>query len=280
MRAFACCAGRMPAMLVFVLFSITGIADSVPAADPPPRKILLVASQPDHPWATHMYEHECKLLGKCLENTPGVQSVTSVGWPQDGASLADVKAIVFYCKHAGDVLLAEAHREQCDRLLRQGAGVTAIHWSTGADVKYGPAYLDVLGGWFNRAHSGLSTGKSWLTKVDPKHPIGNGWKEWEIHDEFYLNLRFHKQAKPLLTVKVNGEEQVVGWTFERPDSNGGRSFGTTLGHFHDNFAREDFRRLVVNGILWTAHIDVPSEGADVNVDERYIKLPPRSRETN
>jgi type 1 glutamine amidotransferase len=279
MGAFACCAGRMPAMLFFVLISITGFADSVPAADPPPRKILLVASQPDHPWATHMYEHECKLLGKCLENSPGVQSVTSVGWPQDEGSLSDVKAIVFYCKHAGDVLLAEAHREQCDRLLRQGAGLTAIHWSTGADVKYGPAYLNVLGGWFNRAHSGLSTGKSWLTKVNPKHPICNGWKEWHIHDEFYLNLRFHEDTKPLLTVKVNGEDQFVGWTFERPDSSGGRSFGTTLGHFHDNFAREDFRRLVVNGILWTAHIEVPVEGANVEVDERHITLPPRPRET-
>jgi type 1 glutamine amidotransferase len=133
----------------------------------------------------------------------------------------------------------------------------------------------MLGGWFNRAHSGLSTGKSWLSKAETKHPICNGWKEWEIHDEFYLNLRFHRDAKPLLKVKVDGDDQVVGWTFERPKSNGGRSFGTTLGHFHDNFAREDFRRLVVNGILWTAHIDVPKDGANVKVDEQYISLPLR-----
>jgi hypothetical protein len=48
-----------------------------------------------------------------------------------------------------------------------------------------------------------------------------------------------------------------------------------LGHFHDNFAREDFRRLLVNGILWTAHADVPAEGADVRAPEELIKLPPR-----
>jgi type 1 glutamine amidotransferase len=265
----------MPAVFVAFLFSILGVAGAVCAAEPAAqtRKILLVASQPDHPWATHMYEHECRLLGKCLENTAGVQSVTSVGWPQDATLLADVKAIVFYCKHAGDILLAEPQREQCDRLLKQGAGLTAIHWSTGADVKYGPAYLVLLGGWFNRAHSGLSTGDAWLTKADPKHPICNGWKEWEIHDEFYLNLRFHANARPLLTVKVNGENQVVGWTLERPNSNGGRSFGTTLGHFHANFARDDFRRLLVNGILWTAHADVPKDGANVEVDEPYIQLP-------
>ncbi len=260
-----------------VLLIVCSLAGSLMAADGPQsaKKILLVAGPPDHPWATHMYEHECRLLGKCLENTPGVQTITSVGWPSDAAQLADVKAIVFYCKHAGDILLDETRRQQCERLLQQGAGLTAIHWSTGADVKYGPAYLDVLGGWFNRAHSGLSTGESWLTKADPKHPICNGWQEWTIHDEFYLDLRFHEQAKPLLTVKVSGKDQIVGWTLERPDSNGGRSFGTTLGHFHDNFARDDFRRLVVNGILWTAHMEVPKDGANVNVDERYIELPLR-----
>jgi type 1 glutamine amidotransferase len=236
-------------------------------------RILLVASAPDHPWATHMYEHECKLLGKCLENTRGMQSTTSVGWPKDAKQLEGVKAIVFYCKHAGDILLDATNREQCLRLLNDGAGLTAIHWSTGADERYGPEYLDLLGGWFNRAHSGLSTGKSWLTKADPKHPITRGWKEWEIHDEFYLNLRFAKQTKPLLTVKVEGVDQVVGWTLER--AGGGRSFGTTLGHFHDNFARDDFRRLLVNGILWTAHVDVPITGADVTVTEEFIRLPPK-----
>ena len=229
-------------------------------------RILLVASEPDHPWATHMYEHECKLLAKCLENTPGVQSDNQRRLAEGRQKAEGVKAIVFYCKHAGDILLDAANREQCLRLLKDGAGLTAIHWSTGADEHYGPEYLDLLGGWFNRAHSGLSTGKSWLTKADPKASDRRGWKEWEIHDEFYLNLRFAKQTKPLLTVKVDGMEQIVGWTIER--AGGGRSFGTTLGHFHDNFAREDFRRLLVNGILWTAHIEVPAEGADVKVAEQ------------
>jgi type 1 glutamine amidotransferase len=238
-----------------------------------PTRVLLISSEPDHPWATHMYEHECKLLGKCLENTRGVQSTTSIGWPKDAKQLEGVKAIVFYCKHAGDILLDPVNRDQCMRLLKGGAGLTAIHWSTGADERYGPEYLELLGGWFNRAHSGLSTGKSWLTQADPKHPITRGWKEWEIRDEFYLNLRFAKATKPLLTVKVDGVDQVVGWTLER--AGGGRAFGTTLGHFHDNFVREDFRRLLVNGILWTAHVDVPTEGANVKVGEEFIKLPPK-----
>jgi type 1 glutamine amidotransferase len=259
--------------MAILVASFASVAVICAEEDSAPIRILLVSSEPDHAWATHMYEHECKLLGKCLENTPGVKSTTSQGWPKDAKQLEGVKAIVFYCKHAGDILLDPANRKQCLRLLDDGAGLTAIHWSTGADERYGPEYLDLLGGWFNRAHSGLSTGKSWLTQADPKHPITRGWKEWEIHDEFYLNLRFAKQTKPLLTVKVDGVDQVVGWTLER--AGGGRSFGTTLGHFHDNFVREDFRRLLVNGILWTAHRDVPPEGANVKVPEEFIKLPPK-----
>ena len=44
---------------------------------------------------------------------------------------------------------------------------------------------------------------------------------------------------------------------------GGRSFGFTGGHFHHNWANENFRRLVTNGILWTAKIEVPTGGAKV-----------------
>jgi type 1 glutamine amidotransferase len=262
---------RSAALLAATIVSVGALWAAEPGSSP--TRILLVASEPDHPWATHMYEHECKLLGKCLENMRSVQSSTSVGWPKDAKQLDGVKAIVFYCKHAGDILLDPANREQCRRMLNAGAGLTAIHWSTGADERYGPEYLDLLGGWFNRVHSGLSTGKSWLTQADRDHPITRGWKEWEIRDEFYLNLRFAKQTKPLLVVKVDGQDQVVGWTLER--SGGGRSFGTTLGHFHDNFARDDFRRLLVNAILWTAHVEVPAGGADVKVPDEFVKLPPK-----
>jgi len=47
--------------------------------------------------------------------------------------------------------------------------------------------------------------------------------------------------KPLVTAVVEGKTQVVGWTYERPDSKGGRSFGTTLGHFYETYRKEQFR---------------------------------------
>ena len=61
-----------------------------------------------------------------------------------------------------------------------------------------------------------------------------------------------------------GREEVVAWAFERPD--GGRGFGFTGAHFHKNWANDDFRRLVVNAILWSAHVEVPPGGAKVDID--------------
>ena len=64
--------------------------------------------------------------------------------------------------------------------------------------------------------------------------------------------------------KHAGRKEIVAWTFERPD--GGRSFGFTGGHTHKNWGNEDFRRLVVNAILWSAGVEVPEGGAKVTLD--------------
>jgi hypothetical protein len=41
---------------------------------------------------------------------------------------------------------------------------------------------------------------------------------------------------------------------------GGRGIGFTGGHWHRNWAIDDFRRLVLNAILWTAKVEVPDSG--------------------
>ena len=50
------------------------------------------------------------------------------------------------------------------------------------------------------------------------------------------------------------------WTFDRPD--GGRGFGFTGGHKHVNWANDDYRKVVLNAILWVAKVDVPSTGVE------------------
>jgi type 1 glutamine amidotransferase len=157
-------------------------------------------------------------------------------------------------------------------MMAEGVGFTAIHWGTGANKQNGPDYLKILGGWFHPG-SGIKFAKAKLVQIDPKHPICRGWSDWDWHDEYYLNLDFDPKTKPLVKVSLDGKEQVVAWVLERPDSKRGRSFGTTLGHSHENFTNESFRRLLVNGILWTARVRIPRTGAPCALSDQDLALP-------
>jgi len=245
----------------------------------PSARILLIATPLDHPWGSHMYLHECRLLAHCLNQTPGVEAIVSpeFEWPADPALLEGVRGIVYYSRQAGDIVLAESRREEFQRLMRAGVGFAAIHWATKAEApELLTDYLEILGGAF---HSGpdaaLNTSRRVLEQVDPVHPVCRGWSEYELRDEWYLNLRWHQRVHPVLKVNVDGMDHVVAWTFERTGEWGpGRSFGTTLAHFHDNFEIEAFRRAIVNGILWSAGVDVPTDGAPVAVTPSVLEIGP------
>jgi hypothetical protein len=261
---------------------VCGLLGGVANAGEDNTRILLIGKNNDHAYGTHEYMFECNLLARCLKQTKGVETVVSNGWPKDEAQLKGVKAIVLYTANGGNVLLAPGVRDQALKMLKKGVGLTAIHWSTGADKARGDEWQHILGAWFSTADgSRLNTTTTKLIQAAPKHPICHGWQEYDLRDEYYLDLKFTPDIKPVLTVKLpNKDKQVtdytVGWTYERPDSKGGRSFGLVLGHFHDNFADKNFRKAVVNGVLWTAHRDVPAAGAPVDVIAEELKLPPKT----
>lgn len=261
---------------IILLFTIafTFVVSNANAEDAK-TKVLLCYTKPDHPYASHMYEFECGLLAKCLQQTEGVETVIVPDWPEDEATFDGVKTIVYYSRPAGDIVLHPSRREKFKELMKDGVGLVCIHWATGANVDNRPDWLDALGGWFQRPPCGLKTTTSELVQADPKHPISRGWKNYDLRDEFYLDLKFHEDAQPLLVVNLDGKKQTVGWAFERKDSKDGRSYGTTLGHFHDNFAIEAFRQPIINGILWTAHVEIPEDGAPVKLSEADWTLPPK-----
>ena len=52
--------------------------------------------------------------------------------------------------------------------------------------------------------------------------------------------------------------QHMAWATQRPD--GGRGFGCSGGHDHWNWGNTQFRKLMLNAIVWTAGVDVPADG--------------------
>lgn len=62
--------------------------------------------------------------------------------------------------------------------------------------------------------------------------------------------------------------QHTAWATQRAD--GGRGFGCSGGHDHWNWGNPQFRKLILNAIVWTAGVDVPADGVPagkVTVDD-------------
>jgi len=270
--------GAAAAFAAPYLISSAALGADKPADAGGKTKIILIGHKPDHPPGTHEYLHECGLLATCLRQTPGVEAVVSDRWPTDAAVLDGATAVFLYSGPGAELLLKGPHADEVERLMKRGLGLTALHWATGIgnkdDQQLADRYLALLGGLFGLASSGMDTTDARAEQVDPAHPICRGWSAFDLKDEFYLNLKFLPESKPILKVRVKDKEHTVAWAYERPGASGGRSYGNVLGHFHGLFGLEPFRRAIVNGILWTAHREVPPEGAPCKVTDQDMALKP------
>jgi type 1 glutamine amidotransferase len=260
----------LPVLLAFAVFSLM----CMPCQANDAVKVLFIGKQPDHPFATHMYLHTGEMLARCLKLSGNIETIVSDGWPDDAASLKDVNTIVLYMTPAAEFLLDGPHRVEFEAMMKRGVGLVTLHWASSVHQKnfdrLGPVWMSYLGGtWISNV--GLHTGKSPLRQLAPEHPISRGWEEYELHDEYYLNPTIGEKATPIVRVMAGDQPVVVGWAFER--SNGGRAFGTTLGHYYRNFQQEPFRRMIVNSILWTAKVEVPENGARVELSADQLALP-------
>ncbi len=54
------------------------------------------------------------------------------------------------------------------------------------------------------------------------------------------------------------------WAVERPD--GGRGFGFTGGHFHDNWENDQYRKVVLNAMVWLTGTEVPPDGVESRLE--------------
>ena len=61
-------------------------------------------------------------------------------------------------------------------------------------------------------------------------------------------------------VAASGRTEAMLWAVERPD--GGRGFGFTGAHYHDNWANDNFRKTILNALAWIAKVEVPPNGIE------------------
>lgn len=261
------------------------------------KKIVFIAGNPSHGPGEHEHRAGCLLLQSCLQGVPGVTTVVySNGWPANAESaFADAAAIIIYCDGGGGHPFLKGDRLQTiGGLMKKGVGLACLHYGVEPTKEKGePEFLDWIGGAFE---INWSVNPHWTAEFNklPNHPITRGVQPFKIRDEWYFNMRFREGMKgvtPILsavpdgsttnrndgphegnpTVRemvARGDLQHVAWAAERPD--GGRGFGFTGGHFHQNWGNDDFRKVMLNAILWVAKVEVPADGVSSTVTPEQL----------
>jgi type 1 glutamine amidotransferase len=286
-----------PFLATVIAFFVVG---SSWAAD---KKVIFIAGRPSHGPGQHEHRAGCLLLQKSLSNVPGIASVVhSNGWPQTADAFDDAAAIIIYSDGGGGhPAIKDDRLKTLGSLMKNGVGLGCIHYAVEVPKdKGGPELLNWIGGYFETF---WSVNPHWDADVTnlPEHPVTRGVKPFKINDEWYYHMRFPegmKNVTPILTAippdRTRGKEgdlsahgsnphvqarkgmpEHVMWVTERAD--GGRGFGITGGHFHKNWGDENFRRVVLNSIIWIAKGDVPVEGVKsaVTTEDLAANLDPK-----
>ncbi|WP_128543259.1 ThuA domain-containing protein [Larkinella soli] len=248
------------------------------------KRIVFIAGGCSHPHGEHEHKAGCLLLAKRLnEALPSVEAeVYSDGWPKESA-FRNAAAIVVY-GDGGEGNVTNRHLDQIDALMKKGVGLTCIHFAVEVPKgRPGDHYLNWIGGYFEPFWSVNPVWTAEFTSL-PQHPVTRGVKPFTSKDEWYYHMRFREGMEgvtPILTtvppastlnrpegshssnphVRAEiGKPQHLAWCRERPD--GGRGFGITGGHYHRVWADDNYRKLVLNAIAWTAGVDLPAGGVD------------------
>lgn len=269
-------------------------------------KVVFISGRLSHGPMSHEHRAGNMILAKGLnESGLDVDAVVlpDIGYPKDSAVLQDADTIVIYCTgHGGHVLNPKL--EEFDALMKKGVGVVMIHWTTEA-VKGDPAdkFLEWMGGFCDLD---WSVNPHWTPNFKRQnHDIWNGVNPFSVNDEWYYHMRFVEDSEGLFPILTDvpgvetlerpngprsgnphvrqsvakGETQHVAWAYERPNGTG-RGFGFTGGHVHMNWQHDDYRKIMLNAILWTAGLEVPKNGvpsATPSKEEMHANLDPKEK---
>jgi type 1 glutamine amidotransferase len=259
---------------------LAGAASGAPGA-----RVLIIVGPSNHPPGTHEVAASGRLLQHCLEhmaNLPAVKADVVYGWPvdrtlRDAASTVILLGDTFPAMRMPD---AERNLAQLAEMMARGCGIVCIHFSTGLraeDVAEDGEHplLHWMGGYFaTRCKHHQSVAKVFpaatISPAAPAHPVSRGWREFTVNDEPYYNNYFGPDGNRLapgvtalatsMLPPESPQSEIVAWSVERRDS--GRGFAIVMPHFYRNWTNEDLRRFILNGVVWTAKLEVPAGGVN------------------
>ena len=252
------------------------------------KQVLFLAGKKSHGYGAHEHNAGCQLLARSLHES-GTDVIAHVAtesaWPEPWAGYDQPDSVVLYCdgfkRH-----MAKDHQDKIQRLTEAGVGVACLHFAVEVHPdELAQEFLDWIGGYFE---VGWSVNPFWRATFEalPDHPITRGVQPFTMREEWYYHMRFQPEmegvtpilsavpplrsltsrskdsdrgSNPSVMAAVEaGEPQHVAWAYERRD--GGRGFGFTGGHYHKSWQHNEFRKVVLNALLWTAKAEIPADG--------------------
>jgi len=260
------------------------------------RKLVMIAGKPSHGPGDHEFNAGVLLLKQCLATYPGLKvSAYNQGWPDDPKAFDGADAVFLFSDGGGGhPYLQGDHLQVIGGLARKGVGIGMAHFAVEVPKdKAGKEFQDWIGGYYE---DHFSCNPMWSPDYQkfPDHPITRGVKPFSIKDEWYMHMRFRPDMAgitPLLVAKpsdavrkgpyvypqgpydhivaASGQDEIMMWCVDRPD--GGRGFGFTGGHYHQNWGDENFRKVVLNALVWLAKLEVPADGVASTVTGADLK---------
>lgn len=271
-------------MLIVVSLGFLSCSDSMNTSDQ--KKIVILAGAKSHGPNEHEYIKSARLIKTMLDNASNLGDLrTEVylnGWPEYPQVLDNADLILTISDGQDGELFEPVPFMQPERMeimqkqIDRGCSFGVIHFSTFAPDRLSEQVLDWGGGYFDwqdetgarNWYSAIKTLDTTVALASPDHPISNGLPgNFRLKDEFYYQIRFGENDPgliPLIRVPSLKNDlpnsDLVAWAVER--GNGRRGFGTTMGHFFENWKDENFRKFILNTIVWTAGVKVPENGVD------------------
>lgn len=266
--------------LLHLLFYLC--ASSSLAADP--TRVLIIVGPSKHPPGSHEVAAGGRLMQHCLQNIPQLAELKAdvfYEWPDQ--TVRDAASTVVFI---GDTFPAnrlpnpQQNLADLEVMMKRGCGIVCVHYATGLlgeDVtpEGDHPMLGWLGGYF--ASFGCKHHKSFakifpaatISPAAPQHPISRGWKEFTLRDEPYTNNYFGRGNVTALATSMlppdHPKQETIAWCIERDD--GGRGFSIVMPHFYKNWRHDDLRCFILNGIIWTAKLEVPDQGVQTKLPE-------------
>lgn len=244
-----------------------------------PRKLLLLGQGPDgHPPQTHEYMAGLQVLAKCLAGVPDLEVTVlraDEPWREGPELIERADGVVLFLSEGARWAHHDPRRlEALGKVAARGGGLSVLHWGMGTREAGNIAgFVKLLGGCHGGPDRKYKVAECDVQLPDPRHPIVAGIGALRVKDEFYYRLKFvsaEGALQPILRVPLDGQDETVAWAWTRPD--GGRSFGFSGLHFHDNWRLPAYRRLVAQGVLWTLQLPIPAGGLPVQVSDADLRL--------